>query len=214
MLSQTFQTLSAVLPVVYSDLNCPFCFVMNERLWALGAALDVLWVGVEHEPHLAFGRAATEAEQQQLAEEVRLIGQRAPEIVVKCPPFRSSTRLALALVAQVTEEDLEEAAELRTRLYRALWREGLDISDPAVLAAMLSSERRRFLEAPNFERVALATKIWREKRWERIPVIESPTRATYLGLGERVTLEAFLQSGLFSAERSGTCLPIQQGKEE
>jgi predicted DsbA family dithiol-disulfide isomerase len=36
--------------VLYTDLNCPFCYATEERIEALGLVDAVEWRGIEHEP--------------------------------------------------------------------------------------------------------------------------------------------------------------------
>ena len=201
--SLSWGAMAGVLPVVYSDLNCPFCFALSEWLEAWGASRDVLWRGVEHEPHLRIPAAPTHAEQEALRREVEDVQRRAPGVGVVLPSSRPSSGPALAALAQLAEGSAE-AATARTRVFRALWRDGRDISQRVVLSELLG-DLGVDVDALDPEPVRQATAAWRHRGWDRIPVIESGTGALYLGLGEPRLLDIFLGSALFDIERGGVC---------
>jgi diguanylate cyclase (GGDEF)-like protein len=118
----------------YSDFNCPFCFALNERLLAVGDKGRIGWRGIEHMP-AADSLQITWEEQVAINNEVSVIRRRAPEIAVTPPKFRPSTGLANRLMAtlRAMPEPSPQLPELRTAIYRAYWRDGLDISDLGVL---------------------------------------------------------------------------------
>lgn len=119
----------------YSDFNCPFCYALNERLVALGDSSRIEWRGIEHEAS-ATSRVVTLDEKNQLLNEVTVIRKRAPEISVVTPPFRPNTNLINRVVYAMRGQDIKNQSEFRTLIYRALWLEGQDISDPEFLKSL------------------------------------------------------------------------------
>lgn len=119
----------------YSDFNCPFCFALNERFLALGASRNILWRGIEHLP-AASSRRPTHLDRAQLENEVGIVRKRAPEVSLRIPDFRPSSRLANALVLHFSRQqdaDSDQVSELRTKIYRGYFQAQDDISDAAVL---------------------------------------------------------------------------------
>lgn len=193
-------------PIVYSDLNCPFCFTLNEWLEQGGWGAEVRWVGVEHEPAITLPPGRGAEAQALLDSEVAAVRGRAPEVGVVRPPMRPNTRLALSALELLTARNREHARKLRGLLFRALWREGIDISDRSALAVLLSGFDVGLAELDQAAgAVAEHTATWRARGWNRIPVIEAATGTTYMGLGERRLLEVFMGSALFDVDRGGSC---------
>ncbi len=79
---------------VYSDLNCPFCFVLHERLITLPVRALFHWRLIEHAPNLV-SESNTRDEQEQLARETDLARQRAQTISLTKPDFCVNSRLAM-----------------------------------------------------------------------------------------------------------------------
>jgi len=196
---------AATIPIVYSDLNCPFSFALNEWLDQRGWSTDVHWRGVEHEPSLPLRAAPTAGEQGELTEEVVRVQERDPSLALARPGHRPASGPALALVAAIADDRPDDGAALRTELFRALWQRGEDIASAAVLDRLASQFG---IDADARSRggdvVAGWTAEWRAAAYDRIPVIAAPTGTTYLGLGEPRLLEAFLGSALFDIRRTGT----------
>jgi predicted DsbA family dithiol-disulfide isomerase len=194
--------------VVYGDVNCPFCYALEERLLARKVEPHVEWRLVEHAPELPF--APLEAKVGELAELVRELedlSERAPEVVVGPPRFRPNSGLAIRAVAEALAIDARRAATLRLLLFRALWREGLNIADPCVVAELVEHAGLPVLRG-TAEATATAlrwTLEWREARFERIPVMISDMGTKLLGLVPSRRLELFLASGLFSESSELAC---------
>ncbi|MFZ5588844.1 MAG: DsbA family oxidoreductase [Pseudomonadota bacterium] len=123
--------------LVYSDFNCPFCYVLNERLIAAGVAQRAQWRGVQHAPQLPMPLAAAGPRlRAELQHEVSAVRHLAPEVEIALPSGKPNTGPAIAAVAAVLRVDAHAAHVFKDSLYRAFWREGADLSDPAVLRAL------------------------------------------------------------------------------
>jgi 2-hydroxychromene-2-carboxylate isomerase len=201
--------------VVYGDLNCPFCYALEERLVARKLQPQIEWRLVEHAPELPLEPArASSGQLEELARELESIAQRAPDVVMGRPGFRPNSGLAIKVVAEATSIDLRRAWTLRLLLFRALWREGQNIADPRVVVALaehagLPPPRG----TPEATAIALRwTHEWRDARFERIPVMISDVGTRMLGLMPPRQLELFLGSGLFSASSELACDVDEDGE--
>ncbi|HZU18157.1 MAG TPA: DsbA family protein [Candidatus Dormibacteraeota bacterium] len=116
--------------VLFADFNCPYSYALHERLRAMGA--EVEWRGVEHAPGLPVP-AAPPSDRAGFEREVAEVRALAEEVPLRAPARLPASSLALALAARAADLDPARAADLRSRVFRALWVEGRDISDPAVL---------------------------------------------------------------------------------
>jgi predicted DsbA family dithiol-disulfide isomerase len=196
--------------VVYGDLNCPFCFALEERLTARGIEKNVEWQLVEHAPQLPTRQElATEAELEELECELNALVERAPDVVIHAPPFRPNSRRAIEAVAEALRIDHERGDALRRRLFRALWLEGRDIADEAVVAELALAAG---LPKPGTTHAAAAaddakrwTETWRATNWNRIPCMITDAETKLLGLAPVQRLELFLRSGLFSSSTEDHC---------
>jgi predicted DsbA family dithiol-disulfide isomerase len=193
---------------VYGDLNCPFCYALEEWLVARKVQAQVEWRLVEHAPELPL--APGEAKPGELAELVRELedlSARAPDVVVGPPRFRPSSGLAIKAVAEATAIDVRRAGTLRLLLFRALWRDGQNIADPAVVAALVEHAGLPPLRGTPEAKATAArwTLEWKDARFERIPVMISDVGTKLLGLVPVRRLELFLASGLFSESSELAC---------
>jgi predicted DsbA family dithiol-disulfide isomerase len=123
--------------VIYGDFNCPYSCLASARADVLaGQGLaEVEWRAVEHDREIP---APSEPVQGDLAamldrEVDEVLGLLSPAEVfpIRRPPVRPNTALAVAAFAGAPKGD---ADELRRRLFTALWFDGRDIGDPAVVA--------------------------------------------------------------------------------
>lgn len=193
---------------VYGDLNCPFCYALEERLVARKVQPHMEWRLVEHAPELPLEPAGAKAgELAELVRELEDLSERAPDVVVGPPKFRPNSGLAIKAVAEATSIDPRRAGTLRLLLFRALWREGQNIADPWVVAELVEHAGLPPLRGtPEATATALRwTLEWREARFERIPVMISDVGTKLLGLLPPRRLELFLASGLFSSSSELAC---------
>jgi hypothetical protein len=191
--------------VYYADLNCPFCYALDERIQELGMTGLAAWRGVQHLLTAEQWRAETLA---LLVEEVDRVRQRAPELTISVPSRRPSSRSAILALAELELSDRPAAARLRRALYAALWVENRDISSARVIAEV-SASLGIAAPKPGGSARSLAQRWQRE--WEggdfdrRIPVLVAPSGAQSVGLEEARRVAAFLKAGLLSSENDDAC---------
>jgi hypothetical protein len=191
--------------VYYSDLNCPFCYALDERIQQLGLTLLATWRGVQHLLTAEQWRAETPA---LMVEEVNRVRQRAPELSINVPSKRPSSAVAILALAELELSDRASAARLRRALYASLWVEDRDISSAKVIAEVCASLGIA-APAPSSGARSLVQRWQRE--WEsgdfdrRIPVLVAPSGARSLGLEEARRVAAFLKAGLLSSENDDAC---------
>ena len=181
--------------VVYADLNCPFCYAMQEQLHAMDLLEQVDWRLIEHAPDISVFNATPES-QAELASEVFTVRSRAPQVQVALPPLRSDSRFAILCVIAAREIDEIKALDLLTNLYRALWIEGKDISSTAVIYDCIV-EAGLPGELSIEENHELCLQSW-QQQWERgsynlrIPVLTTDNdERTLLGLPSQEHISAF-----------------------
>jgi predicted DsbA family dithiol-disulfide isomerase len=183
---------------LFTDLNCPFCYSTEQRLERLGVADQVAWRGVEHEPELPVPMARDDVEiVAELAEEVDAVRSRAPEVAIAVPPGKANTAAGLRAAAAALRVDAGRGAAFRQALYRAFWRDGRDISDPAVLDELANAVGL----SPRLTRPedALTVASWRLE-WERsplrgVPLLVREDGEIVYGLKDAETLERFVRAG-------------------
>lgn len=194
--------------IVYGDLNCPFCYALEERLVARQVQPQVEWRLVEHAPELPLEPAeAKPGELAELVRELEDLSERAPDVVVGPPRFRPNSGLAIKAVAEAMAIDVRRAWTLRLLLFRALWREGRNIADPAVVAELVAHAGLPPVRGTTEATATAArwTLEWRDARFERIPVMISDVGTKLLGLVPVRRMELFLGSALFSESSALTC---------
>ena len=117
--------------IVYGDFNCPYSCLASQRTDELNrtATEMVGWRAVEHDRGLALTGTPSDRDQaaweRELAEVARLAlpGEHVPPAV---PPVVSNTRAAVSAYAEAVTDGV--AAELRQRLFRAIWAGGRHLS--------------------------------------------------------------------------------------
>lgn len=194
--------------IVYGDLNCPFCYALEERLLPHYVNHAIEWRLVEHMPGLPDGPAdAQPAELEVLVDELGTLTEKAPEVRIRRPSFRPNSRYAIRAVAEASELDTSRAWALRSSLFRALWRDGHNIADPGVVDGLVARAGLPPLRFPA-SAIALAdrwTQEWRDSRLDRIPAMISDVGTKLLGLAPLRRVELFLASGLFSSSFETVC---------
>lgn len=196
--------------VVYADLNCPFCYALEERLQGRGIDDIADWKLVEHAPELPIRREdATPAQLEELSAEMEALAERAPDVAIVQPPFRSNSHAAIVEVARAQYIDPVKAGVLRRAFFRALWRDGQDISDDAVRQQLVESSGLRWPQADTGVAELDAsewTAQWRDAQLNRIPCMVADSGTQLLGLSPINRLELFLRSGLFSSSGPDACV--------
>ena len=182
--------------IVYSDFNCPFCYVLNERIHAAGVADRVQWRGVQHAPHLTIPMAAANPSLgDELQQEVRAIKQWAPEIEIAIPPGKPNTGPANAAVAAALLANITGAHDFKDSLYRAFWRRGADLSDSEVLRELARAvgvpEQR--VEADVAPTVTGWQNSWMRSGFRGVPALLRSDGQRLEGLVTQQVLQAFVQ---------------------
>lgn len=182
---------------VYADLNCPFCHALNEHLNSLGTAAQVEWRPIQHDP-TAQSRVRGLDLLNELTAEVTEVRKRAPGVAVVSPGFRPNSGPAGEAIVEAARVDADKACRLRTALYRALWAEGRDISDPALIAKLARSVGLPPLDVSDPTRQALARwqREWADGDFDRqIPVSRCGDGRTLIGFPDLGRIHAFFQAG-------------------
>jgi predicted DsbA family dithiol-disulfide isomerase len=194
--------------VVYGDLNCPFCYVLEERLVARDVVHQIEWRLVEHAPELPVELGGVSGAQlEELGRELEALVERAPDVKLGRPAFRPNSGRAIRAMAEACSIDPPRAWSLRLLLFRALWRHGRNIADPGVVEALVERAGLPPLrDTPEAAEMARRwTREWRDAKYERIPVMISDVDTELLGLAPVQRLEQFLASGLFSSTSELVC---------
>ncbi len=184
---------------LYSDFNCPFCYAMHERLYALGVMEQISWQGVQHAPHLPEPMAVWAGHlRAELKQEVEMVRRLAPEVSISLPAGKPNTALAIAAAARALRLDPPRAGDFIRSLYRLFWIDGADLSDQRIV--QVEAERFGFAgtelagsAAPPVERILDE---WRD-RWEQtehqgVPLLQRPDQQMLVGLMPQETLRHFL----------------------
>lgn len=194
--------------LAFGDLNCPFCYVLEERLTTRTVDAEVEWRLVEHAPGLPGAiEIATEDEQRELVQELDALVTRAPDVAIRRPPFRPRSGPAIRAVIAASHINIDAADQLRLALFRALWLDGRNIADEAVIADLASAcGIRETLDGAAYAAAAAGwTAQWRAAELNRIPCLISDTDAKLLGLATTDRLDLFLRSGLFGSQSDDAC---------
>ena len=180
---------------LFTDLNCPFCYATEQRLEQLGVDDMIAWRGVEHEPELPVPMALDNAEiAAELADEVQSVRSRAPEVAIALPPGKANTAAGLLAAAAALRMDAGRGSEFRQAVYRAVWRDGRDVSDPAVLDELARDQGLPALRTRPDDALTVAS--WRLE-WERsplrgVPLLIRDDGETVYGLKDLETLARFV----------------------
>jgi predicted DsbA family dithiol-disulfide isomerase len=184
--------------VLYTDLNCPFCYATEQRLEALGVQDRVEWRGVEHEPDLPVPMLRDDAElNEEVAGEVDQVKTRAPEVAIARPGGKPNTARAILAAAAAERVDRDRARAYRQAIYRAFWVDGADVSQPEVLEALARDHGLASIEPHPDDDLRVTT--WRLD-WERSPLrgvpllVRSDGEILY-GLKDSQTLAQFMGAG-------------------
>jgi predicted DsbA family dithiol-disulfide isomerase len=114
------------LVILYADFSCPYSYALCERLAPSSSGVD--WRGVRRRP-----------DPGGLGREVAEVHELAPEVPLSLPATLPDSGPAISAAAAAYRLDPDAAADFRIRIYRALWVNGRDISDRAVLEDLARS---------------------------------------------------------------------------
>jgi predicted DsbA family dithiol-disulfide isomerase len=167
--------------IVYGDFNCPYSCLANVRVDALIArgSADVDWRAVEHDPAIpapsrpASGEVA-EMFDRELAE-IRSLLAADEAFPITRPPVQPNTRRAIDAFASAPADERDG---VRRRLFAALWFEGRDTGDPAVVAELAG----RIAREPD-ERAAEWQAEWSGYERRVVPMLILPDGYVSRGLG-------------------------------
>jgi predicted DsbA family dithiol-disulfide isomerase len=185
------------MPVVlYTDLNCPFCYATEERIAALGLEAAVEWKGVEHEPDLPIPMDVDDdVIHEELREEVGSVSGRAPEVPIALPGGKPNTRQALRVAAAAGRLTHDAGAAFRRDVYRAYWREGADLSDPEVIEAIARRHDADALNVtPDDDRQVTGWQLdWQRSPTRGVPLLVRHDGEVLYGLKDSDVLADFLR---------------------
>jgi signal transduction histidine kinase/2-hydroxychromene-2-carboxylate isomerase len=184
---------------VFSDLRCPFCYILDEWLEEANMSHLVRWRGVEQMPGLSPEDGASDWIQVRLAKVLDHLKTQYPDKTLVQPKQVSNTQRALAAVLRVGATESDRQSEARSLLYRAIWKEGKDITDWPAIKKILTGFKLDDLNDDSFEmmEVVAATKEWRERGDDRIPAAFAiHGERSWHGLGQRADLIGFIENEL------------------
>jgi len=125
---------------VYSDFTSPACDALNEVLAALAPGVEVRWRGVQSDPGLPSPmRAIDRRALDRLHDEVADVRRLDSSLELTVPTGKPNTAGAIVAVAAVTRRHQTRAAAFRDAIFRAYWRDGLDISRPQELRRLAAA---------------------------------------------------------------------------
>jgi 2-hydroxychromene-2-carboxylate isomerase len=133
---------------VYADFTCAECYGLNEQLAALGVGAAAHWRGVQIEPALAVPmRSLDRRALDRIEDEISEVQRRVDGVVMHLPRGKPRTLKAIIAVASVMRQQAARAALFRDALYRAYWRDGVDLSVTAELQRVAdTAEVPRFID--------------------------------------------------------------------
>ena len=184
---------------LFSDVNCPFCYAMHERLYTLGLMEQISWHGVQHARHLRLPMATWTGHLAiELRREVEMVRRLAPELPIALPSGKPNSGPAIAAAARALAIDPIPAGEFLRSLYRLFWIEGQDISDEGLL--QVEAERYGFspgqISGTSAMPIAQTLRTW-EERWNEtehqgVPLLQRPDHHLLVGLVPVESIRRFL----------------------
>ena len=184
---------------VYADFTSAECYGLSEQLAAFGVDAGVHWRGVQVDPALPVPmRLLDRRALDRLDDEIAEVRSRVDGIVIRLPRGRPNTRRAIVAVASVMRQQPARAARFREALYRAYWRDGVDLSVAAELQRVADAAQvPRFvaLDHPDAEELLEQWELdWATERLGGVPrVIRSDGRILW-GLKPMAEARAFFRA--------------------
>jgi len=197
---------------VYSDFNCPFCFVQHLRIKQLDLAEQVDWRFIEHAPNFC-SRIRSVADSDNMAAEVAQIKLRSADIVINLPDFCVNTRLAILSFISLQKSHPELALDFISQVYCAYWQESKDISDTIILRGILNNLGVNLLDiSSEAEAVQNTWQIeWRNTDFEnRIPAMSSSENRILLGLQHQDNINNFIKNSPEVVMETGIACAFQE----
>ena len=140
-----------------------------------------------------------------LSSEVAEVGRRAPSTDINIPLFRPNSGPAASLVYRVSKKDLAQSRRLRTAIFRALWVDGVDISNPNMLDSLVQEmgievSYETASDIGELEKWQLA---WdSNQEFERkIPIVISAKGETVVGFPLEPEVDGFLNTGTLVSDQ-------------
>ncbi len=190
------------LLLVFSDLGCPFCYVLSEWLVEANIAHLIDWRGVEQSPGFSGEGEGNTDIWVELKAKLERVGRMAPGIDISMPPERSNTRRAMAVLERIRTTEPGRVAEARRLLYRSIWTEGQNLTEWSAVTDVLKDFSLGTLddEIPEMQMVIENTAEWQKQGEGQIPMLvgRSPAKVWH-GLGVRADILDFVETQL-SAE--------------
>ena len=192
--------------LVISDFNCPYCFTLNEWIERLGKGAQVRWIGIEHRPELPLAGGNNDRDAVTLRSEVADVQVRAPEVGVQHPPAWINSNAAVLLQNAIEDEYPHLAPQLRQKIFRSYWHEGVQISQPEVLADFCAELEIPMVETEEDYLNELTA--WWSIELDRIPCMLAPTGLAHMGLQDFVAVQSFLNSALHDSSVGPGCTRV------
>lgn len=181
---------------LYSDFNCPFCYALHERLHIMQSLELVDWRGVQHAPYLPSPmRQWDGAMKAELQREVTVVKRLAPDLAIELPKGKPNTKPAIGRAARLLCQDVSRGMEFVRLVYVAFWRDGLDISDEAVLDQLaVRYDDARILGRPADPSGSIVREWeegWHDTGQAGVPILVSPDERLLLGCVPQEQIERF-----------------------
>jgi predicted DsbA family dithiol-disulfide isomerase len=185
---------------LFSDFTCAECYALNEYLASFGVGSALRWKGVQHDPALpATMKLLDRRALEQLEDEIDEVKRRAPGLAITVPRGKPNTARSIAAVASVMRLQPARAAAFRNGLFRAYWRDGIDLSIPAELQGIADAAGvPRFVELdhPDASETADEWEVdWATERLGGVPRVIRGDGKILWGLKPAAELAAFFLSG-------------------
>lgn len=194
--------------VVYADFNCPFCYVLHQRLDNLGLLNKVEWRVIQHAPG-ANSSSKDPKQLELLKTEYQLVLKRAPEIKIINPSIIPNTALANTYINIISEQQPDKAAAFRKKIYQSLWLESQDISNEDILKQIcIELEITPIVLDKHLSSCLDAwQQLWLHGDFDlRIPALSAQHGEVMLGLQNVKSLNDFISLGITNKdENSNVC---------
>jgi len=195
-------------PIVYADFNCPFCYVLHQRLDNLGLLNQIEWRVIQHAPG-ANSNANDPKQLDLLKTEYQLVLKRAPEIKIINPGIIPNTELVNTYLTLISQQYPNKTHDFRKKIYHSLWLESLDISNNEILKDVCI---QLGITPPTLDK-HLSTnldswqQLWMHGDFDlRIPALSNQQGEVMLGLQNAKSLNDFINLGIASKkENSNVC---------